>query len=154
MDIAHSKSEMRKTEFHPKAYLHLAMLVVVAIALSIVWNIIKTSASGGDLQVFWWMFVICAGILALSLVSTVLSHWHTLAIEGSDIIVAHKITGNKKIALQEVASAELIESRGGRGYIYHSIELSLRNGKKKKLDGLYNQGLEQFCEELKSLISK
>jgi hypothetical protein len=139
---------MTKTEFHPKAYFHLFLLGTVTIGLIIVWNVVTSGPSGSDFLEFWWMFGVCFGVLVLGFISNILSHWLTLSIHENALFINHKITGSKKILFSEIASAEIVESRGGRGYIYHSIELTLKNGKKQKLDGLYNQGIDEFCEEI------
>ncbi len=141
------------TSFHPKAYLHLALLVTASLLLLPVRGAVVPHLSMNESIIVDWVLGGVLAIMALSIIVTIRKSWLTFRLGQNAIFIMHRILGTRQIPLQDVQSARLVEMQGGKGYKYQSIELQLQSGKSTILDGLYNRGMPEFCEALASRLS-
>lgn len=147
---------MRQTEigtsFHPKAYLHLALIVMAGLLLLAVRGLILPHLSANDAPTVDWVLAGVIAIMLLSVFVTIRKNWKTYSLDPNGIVISHRILGTRRIPLEDVRSAQLVKIQGGRGYRYTSIALQLQDGRSTILDGLYNRGIEEFCHVLASKL--
>ena len=62
-------------------------------------------------------------IMALAAFATIRRHWLTYSLQADNLVVEHKILRTRCIPLQQIQIARLVETQGGRGHTYTSIEL-------------------------------
>jgi len=140
------------TSFHPKAYLHLALIVMASLLLLPVRGLIVPHLSANEVSIVNWVLGGVLGITALSVFITLRKNWMTYALEPDAIVIRHRILADRRIPLQVVHSARMVEIPGGRGYKYQSIELQLQSGNFTILDGLYSRGIKEFYGALASKL--